>query len=156
MGLRLFFVLWQVPTPARSQSLHQNHKRRRTMPKPRKWLLSKSNLEASTASGNAHRYDPPLHLSLFLLPCLHTFDTTKRFYLNVCLSCCTERGGRARRGQRFRGRKHEQRLRVGGIQQPQQPQQKEAIQEQTQEKERCVRLFFPFYSYSLLLILNIQ
>lgn len=65
----------------------------------------------------------------------------------VCVNPCgslslspgpTERGGRARCGQRLRGRQHEQRLRLRGLQQPQQPQQEEDVQEQTQEEERSV------------------
>lgn len=73
----------QVPTPARSQSLHLNHKRRRITPRPRKWLLSKSNWEASTASGNAHRYDRSLPS---LLSHRHTVKTyNKVFTQEVCL-----------------------------------------------------------------------
>ncbi len=113
------FVCRQVPTPARSQNRHRNHKRRRIMPRPRKWLLSRSNWEVSTASGNAHRYEPSPSLSHFSCAPTYSWDAYNKVFLCTNLLCCTERGGWAWRGQRFRGRQHEQCLRLRGIQQPQ-------------------------------------
>lgn len=138
-------VFSQVPTLAGSQSLHPNHKRRRIMPRPRKWLLSKSNWEVSTARGNAHQYEPfLLSVSCFVHPllCLRSVHAEKGFPNTVGYFVCAERGGRAWRRQRFWGWQHEQRFHLRGIQQSQQPQQKEAVQEQTQEEERYVSVLW--------------